>query len=104
MKWHGKIGYRELVNTEPGIWEEQIVEKDKKGDLLKIKNSLQSANQVNDNIKITNVITIVADPYASLNMDNMLYATVRGIKWKITDITVAYPRLELVLGGKYNEG
>ena len=104
MKWHGKIGYRELVNTEPGVWEEHIVEKDKKGDLLVVKSSLQTGDGINDNIKITNKLTIVADPYASLNMYNMLYVTIKETKWKVSDVTVVYPRLELTLGGVYNEG
>lgn len=104
MKWHGKIGYRETVETEPGVWEEKIVEKEKRGDLIRVKNSLQSAGGVNDNVKITNVISIVADPYASLNMHNMLYVTAYGSKWKVADISVAYPRFQLTIGGLYNEG
>lgn len=105
MKWYGKIGYREVVQTEPGIWEEKIVEKEKKGNLIRVKRSLQSSGQVNDNVRIVDVISIVADPYASLNMYNMLYVTVNGAKWKVADVTIAsYPRMELTMGGLYNEG
>lgn len=105
MKWHGKIGYREIVEKEPGVWVEDIVEKEKKGDLIRVKRSLQSSGQVNDNIRIVDVISIVADPYASMNMYNMLYVTVNGAKWKVSDVTIASPpRMEITMGGLYNEG
>ena len=29
MKWYGQIGYRDCVEVEPGVWEEQITEVNK---------------------------------------------------------------------------
>lgn len=104
MKWCGYIGFRELVETEPSIWEERIVRKLKKGDLMMNSRSLQNNNGINDDIQISNTISIIADPYAAQNMHNMLYAEFRGVKWKVVKVNEAYPRLELHLGGIYNEG
>ena len=101
-KWFGKIGYAETVEMAPGIWEEKITEHEYFGDLLRNTRRLQSASQVNDNIDISNEISIVADPYANENFHSMRYAEFGGTKWKISSVDVQYPRLNLTLGGVYN--
>ena len=103
MKWHGEIGYAETVETEPGIWVEQITERHHYGDVVRNTRMLQSADQVNDNINISNSISIVANPYANQNFHNIRYITFMGTKWKVSNIDVQYPRLILTLGGLYTE-
>ena len=103
MKWYGAIGFVETVKTKPGVWDEEIIERDYFGDLIRnTRRLLQSSNQVNDNINIANSISIVADPYATQNFHAMRYVEFMGAKWKITDIEVQYPRLILTVGGVYN--
>lgn len=101
-KFYGKIGYANTVETKPGVYEEQIVERSYYGDLIRNIRRLQSADQVNDNINISNEISIVADPYATNNFHTMRYAVFMGTKWKISNVEVSYPRLILTLGGVYN--
>lgn len=101
-KWYGVIGYAETVETKPGIWEEQITERNYYGDLFRNSRRLQSTDKVNDDINISNQLSIVADPYAINNFYSMRYAEFSGAKWKITDIEVQYPRLILTLGGVWN--
>lgn len=102
-KFYGAIGFAETVETDPGVWEEQIVEKYYSGDIIRNIRKLQSSsNSVNDNINISNEISIVADPYAEQNMYAMRYVVFKGNKWKISDVDVNYPRLALTLGGIYN--
>lgn len=101
-KFYGKIGYANTVETKPGVCEEQIVERSYYGDLIRNTRRLQSADQVNDNINISNEISIVADPYATNNFHTMRYAIFMGTKWKISNVEVSYPRLILTLGGVYN--
>lgn len=101
-KFYGKIGYANTVETKPGIYEEQIVERSYYGDLIRNTRRLQSADQVNDNINISNEISIVADPYATNNFHTMRYAVFMGTKWKISNVEVSYPRLILTLGGVHN--
>lgn len=98
-KWHGKIGYAETVETRPGIWEEQITERNYSGELVRNTRRLQTTDQVNDDIVITNELSIIADPYADEHFHSMRYAEFRGTKWKITNVNVQYPRLILTLGG-----
>lgn len=101
-KFYGKIGYANTVESKPGVYEEQIVERSYYGDLIRNTRRLQSADQVNDDININNEISIVADPYATNNFHTMRYAVFMGTKWKISNVEVSYPRLILTLGGVYN--
>ncbi len=101
-KWFGKIGYAETVETNPGVWKEQITTRDYYGDLTRNTRRLQSADKVNDDLNISNELSIVSDPYAINNFHSMRYAEFMGAKWKISNIEVSYPRLILTLGGLYN--
>lgn len=101
-KWHGNIGYVETVEVQPGIWKEQVIERQYYGDVTRNTRSLQQSDGVNDNVNISNNISIIADPYANENFHNMRYAQFMGTNWKITNIEVQYPRLILTIGGVYN--
>nr|DAJ42767.1 MAG TPA: hypothetical protein [Caudoviricetes sp.] len=101
-KFYGAIGYAETVETTPGVWEEQIVERYYYGDLIRNTRRLQSADQLNDNINVANEISIVADPYARDNFHWMRYVEFQGAEWKISNVEVQYPRLILTIGGLYN--
>ena len=101
-KWFGVIGYAETVETVPGVWKEQIIKRNYYGDLTRNSRRLQTADKVNDDINISNVLSIVSDPYAMNNFHSMRYAEFMGSKWKITNFEVSYPRLILTLGGVWN--
>jgi hypothetical protein len=101
-KWHGVIGFSVTVERVPGVWTNDINERTYYGDLIRNSRRLQSTSQLNDDITISNSISIIADPYAKDNFHAMRYAEFMGTKWKISDIQVEYPRLILTLGGVYN--
>lgn len=101
-KWFGVIGYAETVETTPGVWEEKIVERSYFGDVTRNTRRLQTTDQVNDNIDISNTISVVADPYAYQNFHAIRYAEFMGAKWKVSSVDVQHPRLNLSLGGVYN--
>lgn len=103
-KFCGIIGYVNTVEVEPGIWEEAIVEKKYYGDLVQNFRKLENSGEVNDNINVSNKISIVADPYANQNFHSMRYVEFMGTRWKITNVEVKYPRLILSVGGVYNNG
>lgn len=104
-KWYGEIGYAETVESPvgSGIYVESITKKDYYGDVLRSKKFIQNSNEINDNINISNQISIVADPFAYKNFHLMRYVEFMGTKWKVSDVEVQYPRLVLSLGGVYNE-
>lgn len=101
-KFYGVIGFAESVKTRPGVTEEKITERNYYGDLTKNTLRVESASQVNENINISNTISIVADPYARENFHAMRYVKFMGAAWKITGVEVQYPRLILSVGGVYN--
>lgn len=101
-KFYGVIGYAATVQTEPGIYEEQIIETEYMGDVLRNTRRLREGSKINDDITVSNQISIIADPYASNNFHAMRYVTFMGAKWKVSDVEVQYPRLILTLGGLYN--
>ena len=101
-KFYGTIGYVNTVETEPGMWEEQKTERQYFGELVKNTRRLESSGGVNDNVNISNEVSIVADPYAYENFHAMRYIKFMGAKWKISNIEVRYPRLILTIGGVYN--
>lgn len=101
-KWFGKIGFGITSETSQSVWTEEITEREYYGDVLRNSRRLQTADKVNDDISISNQISIVMDPYAAENFHAMRYATYMNVKWKITDVEVEWPRLILTLGGVYN--
>lgn len=101
-KFYGTIGFAETVETAPGVWTENIVDYNYFGDIIRNARRIQSSDQLNDDINISNEISIVADPYANQNFHSMRYVKFMGAKWKITNVEVRYPRLILTVGGVYN--
>ncbi len=102
-RYSGMIGFASLNEIRPGVMEETISEVRRyKGDLIRNNRRLKSSDQVLDDIEVSNEISIVADPYASHNFHAIRFAEFMGSKWKVTSVTVQYPRLILTLGGVYN--
>lgn len=103
-RWYGNIGYAETVETEPGIWEEQITSRPYYGDIIRNNRMLQNSGSVNDNVNIGNQISIVADPYANQHIYDMRHIEFQGGVWKIMNVDVQDHRLILTLGGLYVDG
>lgn len=102
-KWYGKIGYGVTEETSPGVWTEEIVERQYYGDIIRNLRRLETSDQVNDNVSVSNEISIVSDPYAFENFHSIRWVEFMGGKWKVTSVEVQYPRLLLSLGGVYND-
>ena len=104
-KFHGKIGYIGTVETKPGVWSPKEIVHPYDGDMTRNSSKFQVSDSVNDNVDISNEISIVADPYAFENFYSMKYVEfddIKGVKWKINSVDVKYPRLILSIGGVWN--
>lgn len=101
-KWFGKIGYAVTEETTPGVWVEQITERNYYGDIIRNTRRLQTSDKLNDDINVSNEISIVADPFARENFHAMRYIEFMGTRWKVSIVEEQYPRLILSLGGEYN--
>ena len=86
-----------------GVWTDQIIEHEYYGDLLRNSYRFQTSDKVNDDVLIANEFSIIADSFAKDNFHLMRYIEFEGTKWKITNVEVRYPRLNLTVGGIYNE-
>lgn len=101
-KFYGKIGYIKTVEIEPGVWQEQSIERDYYGDVIKNISKYQMSDKINDDINLSNTFSIISDPFASENFQHMRYIVYMDTKWKISDVEVQYPRLLISTGGVYN--
>lgn len=103
-KYYGKVGYVPTVETKPGVWRPQLVEKSYYGDVLKLSSRWQSNEHVNDDISVGHRISIVADAYAYQNFPYIKYVEWLGTRWNVTSVEVERPRIILLLGGVYSGG
>lgn len=101
-RFHGRIGYEEVVETSPGVYTPMIVERDYFGDDIVRMSKWEAGENLNDDINVQNEISIVADAYAYQNFQNIRYVEYMGAKWKVKSIKVIRPRLTLSIGGVYN--
>lgn len=103
-KFYGAIGYSHTVEsvTQPGVYEEQITERFYRGDILRNNRRFENSGYLNDNINVSNQISIVSDAYADQNFFAIRYVKWMGAAWKVSDVEVERPRLILTLGGVYN--
>lgn len=103
MKYYGKIGYVDSIETSPGVWaESKVIERLYTGDIIRNTRRRDSGENLNDDINVNNEISIVADSFANQNFHLLRYAEWMGTRWKITNVDVQPPRLILSLGGVYN--
>jgi hypothetical protein len=103
-KFYGVIGYgfSHEVESQPGVWTNEITERNFVGDLIKFSSKNEKTNSANDNISIHNQVSMIADPYAIQNFKYIKFVRFMGTAWKVTDAEVQYPNLILTLGGEYN--
>ena len=103
-RFHGAIGFAKIVETRPAIFEEKYVERDYKGDIIRNTHRWVPSDYLNDNIDISNDISIIADTYAYQNIGVMRYVRWLGQEFEITSAVVDNDRhrITLTLGGVFN--
>lgn len=103
-KFYGNVAYGVTEQTSPGVWEKRIMTRKYRGDVLRPNTRrLAATENVNDNLKVTNVISVMADAYAYLHFTDIQYIEWMGVKWKVETAEVRRPRIDLTLGGMWNE-
>lgn len=101
-RFYGKIGYGEAVEISPGVWIDEVVEYEYYGDVIRNTRQLQPGEYLNNEISVSNSISVVADAYANEHFFAIRYVEWAGALWTVSDVEVQSPRLILRLGGVYN--
>ena len=102
-KFYGPIGYAISSEIRPGVWKDTVTEKPYPGDVIRNTSKwTTTSDSTNDDLNVSNQISIIADPFAYQNFHCIKYVEFMGAKWKVTSVDVQHPRLLLTLGGVYN--
>lgn len=101
MKFSGKIGFITTEMTKPGVYTEVATERHYYGDILRKSIRQQAAEQLNDNTRTHNQISIISDAYAYDHFHEIKYVIWKGVPWKVTSVDEQFPRLTLDLGDIY---
>lgn len=103
MRFYGKVGFwlgsREV---KPDVFKPMIVEKLYSGTVNWNNRHFQNSENQNDDIRLNNQISILSDLYSQENFASIRYVVWNGIKWRVTNVEVNYPRIVLTIGGVYN--
>ena len=103
-KFYGKIGFVNMIETIPDVWEPVETEKSYCGDLIRNQRRWSNGESVNQNLEVSNEISILLDDFIQENIGAIKWVEVMGSKWKVNSVTLDYPRITLTLGGVYNGG
>lgn len=103
-KFYGEIGYGDSVETPPGsgVWVDEITEFAYYGDVIRNTRKLDNGENLNNDLSVSNSISILADQYAIEHFFAIRYIRWAGTLWTVTNVEVQSPRLIVSLGSVYN--
>lgn len=103
-RFHGEVGYAESVETpeKSGVWVDTITEYPYQGDIIRNVKQHENGEHLNDNVAVSNSISVVADQYAIEHFMKIKYVRWAGVLWTVPSIEVRAPRLILNIGSVYN--
>lgn len=103
-RFYGEVGYGIAEETPPdsGVWVDVITEFSYVGDVIRNTRRLDDNEKLNQDINISNSISIVADQYAVEHFAYIKYVRWSGVLWTVTSVEVRSPRLILSIGSVYN--
>lgn len=103
MKFYGKIGFFVGSNeAKPGIYTPVFEEKMYSGNVSWNNRHYQNSDNQNDEIRLNSQISILSDLYSQENFTSIRYVVWNGVKWRVTNVEMNYPRIVLTIGGIYN--
>jgi len=99
------VGYGETQETFPhsGVSALVVIERKLRGELIRNTKQNAEGSYLNNDLTVSNSISVVADAYATEHFFAIRYAIVHGKRWEVVDVDASQPpRLVLRLGGVYN--
>lgn len=101
-RFYGKVGFGQTQDQGNGVHEVVVEYRMYSGDVVRNSKTIENAQKVNDDFRVSNSISIVSDAHANEHFFAIRYVEWAGILWEVTEVEVQSPRLLLRLGGKYN--
>jgi len=101
-KFHGRVGFGETDEVNPGVFSDMVVEHLYYGDIIRNTRGLRQGENLNLDLTVSNSISIVADAYAREHFFAIRYVEWAGKFWTVSEVEVQAPRLILQLGEVYN--
>lgn len=103
-RYFGKVGFVRTVEVEPGVWEPEDTVREYFGDVISnARRWSAKSNSTNDDLAMNNQISIIADSFILDNSGAIKWAEYCGARWKVTNVNIAAPRIELTLGSVYSD-
>lgn len=104
-RFAGMIGYGFSEESPPDSskWVTRITERPCQGNIIRNTSQNQSGEKVNEDVVLSNSVSIIADEFAIEHFSNIKYVKWDGGFWVVSTIDATQrPRLILNLGGVYN--
>lgn len=101
-RFSGMVGYVNLAETTPGVWEPVEKERKMKGDVIRQSSTNSNSGGLNDDVTLNHRISLIGDAYAFDNYYNIKYVKMNTTRWKVTGIEIERPRIIVTLGGVWN--
>lgn len=100
-KFFGEIGYSTSVEIKPSVWVPRIEKQNYYGDIIKDNRHRDTSDLINDKLRLSVRISVVADENLIQNASNIKYVEYLGTKWNVREVEPIHPRLILTLGDVY---
>lgn len=102
MKYSGKIGFASKVETSPGVWEDEITERDYIGDVLQRTERLDTGSTIIPSYRTTTSYSVLSDGVLKERYSDVRYISDQGTRWKVDSIIRKFPRIEMFVSEEYN--
>lgn len=102
MRFAGKIGFGTSVEVSPGVWDDDIIERDYLGDVLQSTERLESGNSINPKFHTTTSVSVLSDGVLKERYSDVRYIIYLGVRWKVSSIIHKWPRIEMFIGEEYH--
>lgn len=105
MRYSGNVGFnQESIEIEPGVYGPGgLVERHYIGDILNLKQNVDTSSTVNSNIKLNQRVSLISDFFMRNNIQNLAYVEYMKVKWRPRSIEILPPKVIIDLGEVYHE-
>jgi hypothetical protein len=98
------LGFAVQSETAPDVFTANIYEKTNyPADVLQDQKQWKPGESTNDTLDIMNKFSVLLDDYLMVNLAQLRYVVYGGVKWQVRTLNPKRPRLDISVGGVYNE-